>query len=153
MDPEQQARFNERMQSLSPEERARAMERFAGRGGNAGRGSQQLPNRTIAGSGNAESIDALFAPLQFPETRGRVWLRVNGQLQAVPVRLGITDGTNTELIQDASAALQIGQEVVTAVNIGTAAQSAAGRSPLMPGGMGGRGGGPMPMPGGGGGRR
>src|SRR5207248_3459788 len=58
----------------------------------------------------AETIDALFAPLPPVESRGRVWLYMNKQLKPVNVRLGITDGTNTELL---SGELQPGMEVVT----------------------------------------
>jgi hypothetical protein len=50
------------------------------------------------------------------------------------VRLGITDGTYTELL---SGELQAGQELVTAVVTPAQAAAAATRSPLMPGGPGG----------------
>jgi len=73
-----------------------------------------------------------------------VWLDANGQLKSVRVRLGITDGTYTELL---SGELQPGQELVTAVVTPAQAAAAATRSPLMPGGPGGRGG--FPQPGGG----
>ena len=46
----------------------------------------------------AQTIDALFAPLPTVETRGRVWLFMDKQLKPVNLRLGITDGTNTELL-------------------------------------------------------
>jgi hypothetical protein len=63
-----------------------------------------------------------------------VWLDANGQLKSVRVRLGITDGTYTELL---SGELQAGQELVTAVITPAQAAAAATRSPLMPGGPGG----------------
>jgi hypothetical protein len=44
----------------------------------------------------AQTIDALFAPLPTVESRGRAWLFVDHQLKSVNLRLGITDGTNTE---------------------------------------------------------
>ena len=97
---------------------------------------------------SAQTIDALFAPLPVVESRGRAWLFMNKELKAVNVRLGITDGTNTELI---SGELQMNMEVVTSVTgLGaTRAQPGAGAgNPLMPGGRG-PGGGP---PGGGRGR-
>ena len=50
------------------------------------------------GTQNADTIDALFAPLPPVESRGRVWLFVDKQLKPVDVRLGITDGTFTELL-------------------------------------------------------
>src|SRR5207253_5157087 len=46
------------------------------------------------------TIDALFAPLPTAETRGRLWLYIEQQLKPANVRLGITDGTNTELIAE-----------------------------------------------------
>jgi HlyD family secretion protein len=61
---------------------------------------------------SAQSIDALFAPLQPVESRGRVWVYVDKQLKPLNLRLGVTDGTNTELL---SGDLQQGAEVVTTV--------------------------------------
>ena len=46
----------------------------------------------------AETIDALFAPLPVVESRGRAWLYIDKQLKPVNLRLGISDGTNTEVI-------------------------------------------------------
>jgi len=91
----------------------------------------------------AQTIDQLFGPLPTTETTGRVWLNANNQLKSVRLRLGITDGTYTELL---SGELAVGQEVVTGVTTPAQAAAAATRSPLMPGGPGGRGGG---RPGGG----
>ncbi len=100
----------------------------------------------------AETIDALFAPLPPVESRGRVWLFMNKELKPVNLRLGITDGTNTELL---SGELQPGMEVVTGVLTGASArqgQPGGAGNPLLP--QGGRGrdgfGG---FPGGGGGGR
>jgi multidrug efflux pump subunit AcrA (membrane-fusion protein) len=92
----------------------------------------------------AQTIDQLFGPLPVTESSGRVWLDANGQLKSVRVRLGITDGTYTELL---SGELQPGQELVTAVVTPAQAAAASTRSPLMPGGPGGRGG--FPQQGGG----
>ena len=47
---------------------------------------------------------------------GRVWLRANERLEPARVRLGITDGQATELIE---GDLAEGMEVVTNVVIGT----------------------------------
>jgi HlyD family secretion protein len=90
---------------------------------------------------SAETIDALFAPLPVVESRGRAWLFVDHQLKPVNLRLGITDGTYTELL---SEELQPNMEVVTAVTgLGpTRTTGAAGSgNPLMPqrGGPGGGG--------------
>src|SRR5204863_4296688 len=91
---------------------------------------------------SAETIDALFAPLPPVESRGRAWLYMNKQLKPVNLRLGITDGTNTELLSDE---LQPAMELVTGVIVGntrTTATTGTG-NPLMPGrgGQGGFGGG------------
>jgi hypothetical protein len=100
---------------------------------------------------SATTIDALFAPLQMQETRGRAWLYINKQLKPVELRLGISDGTFTEVITP--DALQPGQEVVTAVITPEMASRPANQNnnnannPLMPqrgrgpGGPGGGGGG------------
>ena len=98
---------------------------------------------------NAESIDALFPPLVAKETRGRAWQYDGGQLKPINLRLGITDGNMTEVLDDA---IQPGAELVTGMVLPgvTRASSAAG-NPLLPGrgGPGGPGGG-FGGPGGGG---
>jgi HlyD family secretion protein len=98
--------------------------------------------------GGATTVDALFGPLPTVETRGTVWLFVNKQLKPVRLRLGTSDGANTEVL-DANE-LPVGAEVVTSVILPTATTQAAGTTgttsnPLMGpqrGGPGGRGGPP-----------
>ena len=95
----------------------------------------------------AQTIDALFAPLPTVETRGRAWVFMGKELKPVNLRLGISDGTNTELL---SGEMQQGMEVVTGVSgLGTTralpGQGGSG-NPLMPGG--GRGPGGFGGPGG-----
>jgi hypothetical protein len=90
---------------------------------------------------SASTIDALFAPLPSVETVGRVWLYVDKQLKPVTVRLGITDGTNTELLGNE---LQENAQVVTGVTGIGSARPQAGAGPANPfqqrgGGGGGRG--------------
>lgn len=84
------------------------------------------------GAQSAQSIDALFAPLQPVESRGRVWVYVDKQLKPLNLRLGITDGTNTELL---SGDVQQGTDVVTTItgmgSTRTTAPSNAG-NPLLP---------------------
>ncbi len=85
---------------------------------------------------SAQTIDALFAPLQTVESRGRTWLFMNREMKPVNLRLGISDGTNTELL---SPELQQNMEVVTGVTgLGaTRAQPGQGTgNPLMPAGRG-----------------
>ena len=198
---ERQKRMQERMASMTPEERAQFEERMkqrqangGGRGGNFGGGGGQGQgnfqrdggnpgggsfsgggqgrnnasggNRTNSGqparpaetksvaTTTATTIDAMFAPIQFQETRGRAWLLVNKELRLVNLRLGISDGTYTEVLNE--DALQADQDVVTAVITPDMANRPAGQqnnqnnnNPLLPQrGRGGPGG-----PGGGGGGR
>jgi hypothetical protein len=92
-------------------------------------------NKSTAQS--ADTIDQLFAPLPPVESRGRAWLYMDKQLKPVQLRLGITDGTNTELL---SGELQPGMELVTGVILsGSSARptaASANGNPLMPGGRG-----------------
>jgi HlyD family secretion protein len=75
-------------------------------------GQQASASRSAAAT-SATTIDALFGPLATVESRGRAWLFINKQLKPVDLRLGISDGTYTEVLNP--DALQPGQEVVTAV--------------------------------------
>jgi HlyD family secretion protein len=138
--------FARRLQNMSPEERAQMMERRrargldpmategAGRGGGAGRGVRgaagvDAQSRSARSNPQATTIDALFGPLPPTEGRGRVWLHENGRLMPVPLRLGITDGQATELIE---GELAEGAEIVT--NVITSNQ-AARPAPGGPGGF------------------
>jgi HlyD family secretion protein len=120
----------------------------------------QVASRNAAGSKlsttSATTIDALFAPLQAVETRGRAWLFISKQLKPVELRLGITDGTFTEILNEPGE-LQPNTEVVTSIITPEMAsrpangqQNNQSNNPLMPqrgrpggpgGGGGGRGGG------------
>lgn len=158
MSPEErQRRMDERMKTMSPEER----ERFEARmrdGGNRGGGRGTAPGTARGGragqqpvpatASGAMTIDALFAPLQFTESRGRLWLYENKQLRSIAVRTGISDGQWTEIIENGdSPTLEVGTVVVTNVVTGLEAaprpgQQGPGASPLMGpqrGGGGGRG--------------
>jgi hypothetical protein len=162
------------MASMTPEERQQFMERMRARGftppgegqatvpmnrgGGRGQGPRQArqgqdaPAATTpraAASGGPTTFDALFGPLTQPETFGQVWLNVDNKLQRVRLRLGITDGQQTELIQAMDGSLQEGTEVVTNVMTG------AVRQPVTPAGgnaFPGLGGGRQGFPQGGGGR-
>jgi hypothetical protein len=122
----------------------------ASRGPRVGAGAAEPGARAgrPAGAGGAtwqqaQTIDALFRPLPEPVTPGRAWLYVNNQLKLVRLRLGVTDGTNTEIVGEE---LQPGAEVVTTVQLpnATAARATGGQSPLMPQRPGGPPGGRMP---------
>ena len=111
-DPERRQRMMERMQQMSPEERqeffARMRERrAAGGGGPGGPGGPGAPRRRAnarqgpnvpAVERGASTIDALFAPIEVEETNGRVWVLNGGRLSSLNVRLGVTDGTASELL-------------------------------------------------------
>jgi HlyD family secretion protein len=162
-----------RTQNLSPEERDQRLQRMRDRGFDptAG-GNGAAPQRgrgaapagapagapTAAGAARANvatTIDALFGPLPRVESTGRAWVYVEKQLKPVRVRLGISDGQNTELIE---GDLQQGTDVVTNVALGNETRPAATNFPFgQPNrggfGPGGFGGGPGGGRGGGGGGR
>jgi HlyD family secretion protein len=125
----------------------------AGGGGGNRTGGQRAASPSAA-TGNATTIDALFAPLQPVETRGRVWLYVNKQLKFVDLRLGITDGTYVEVLNDATELAQNTEVVISIItpemaSRPTGQQGGQANNPLMPQ----RGRGPGQGPGGGGGGR
>jgi HlyD family secretion protein len=159
---ERRKRIEERMAGMSAEEREqfqarrRAREEGAGRAGDrndngtpASRTAAARPNEsndspTVASG--ATTIDSLFGPLPEVESRGMAWLFVNGQLEPVRLRLGITDNTWTEVKNEGE--FQPGQEVVVSVMTGveprTVPSQGGGQNPLLGPQRGGRG------PGGGG---
>lgn len=142
---ERRKAMEERLKNMTPEERERFQQRMAQRAESTGtRGDQGFGRRDmsrgLAGSvsagaaiaSGATTVDALFAPLPPVETRGRVWLYIDKKLKLVNVRLGISDGTVTELI---TGDLQEGQAVV--VNMVTGLEpprvpgQQGGNNPLM----------------------
>jgi len=135
----------ERFKTMSPEEQQQFLARMKERGGDtsAFEAARSRPGKKSAAPAQASTIDALFAPLPVVETRGRAWLFIDNQLKPVTLRLGISDGTYTELISDE---LQETSEVATGVTglgstRGTPTQGGTG-NPLMPGRGGPGGGGP-----------
>ena len=141
--PEFQARMLERFKTASPEEQQQMLARLKERGGDTSAFESAMgkkPAARPAGSPpQAQTIDALFAPLPPVESRGRAWVFANGELKPVALRLGISDGTYTELL---SGELQENMEVVTGVTglapTRTLPQGGGSGNPLMPG-RGGRG--------------
>ena len=147
--------FAERLAGMTPEQRAEAMERMRARGitpptyeqiaaatsavptrgqgpaGGAARSQEAQATRGQAPQSPAEkgatTFDALFGPLPPTESFGQVWLRQEGMLQRVRLRIGITDGQQTELIQALDGTLQEGAEVVTNIIIGAGRQTATPR--------------------------
>src|SRR5688572_14726081 len=165
--------FAERMANMTPEERERFMERMRARGftppadgqtagpvpepGGRGQGAGRREGQRAqgqpqvarpAGSG-ATTFDALFGPLTQTETFGQVWLSKDNKLQRVRLRLGISDGQQTELIQALDGELQEDTELVTNVMTGAVRQTVTpqggrgfpGLGGGRQGGFGGRGGG------------
>jgi HlyD family secretion protein len=145
------ARMMERFKTMSPDEQKQFIARMKERGQDtsAFEAATAKPAPTALRSkygaaASAQTIDALFAPLPVVETRGRAWVFMSHELKPVNLRLGISDGTNTELL---STEMQQGMEVVTGVTgLGTTrtlpGQGGTG-NPLMPGrGPGGGFGGP-----------
>ena len=155
------ARMAERMQNMTPEQREQMMAR-RGRGGDGAnlggrRGRAPAPAATPApatGRGSATTIDALFGPLAQVETRGQVWVYADKQLRPVRLRLGVSDGQVSELLE---GEVGPGIELVTNINTGQEIRTQPGFGGFPPfmgpgGGRGGdRGGGPGGNRGGGGG--
>ena len=148
------ARMMERFKGMSPDEQQQFIARMKDRGQDTTLFEKELsasakaPAKGKAASPSAQTIDALFAPLPVIESRGRAWVFMDHQLKPVNLRLGISDGANTELL---SGELEPNQEVVTGVTgLGTTrAQPGGGAgNPLMPGGGRGPGGGGFGGPGG-----
>ena len=115
-DPERMRQFRERLEQMSPEEREQffAQRRAGGGGGgfgggpgaagSGGPGSGRRPANAARGPNiptverGATTIDALFGALPSVESTGRVWVISGDRLAEVNVRLGVTDGTATELL-------------------------------------------------------
>ena len=107
----------ERFKSMPPDEQKQFIARMKERGVDTSAFESAAPKVSdkksgTAARGTAQTIDALFAPLVPVESRGRAWLFMNRELKPVNLRLGITDGTYTELL---GGELQESMEVVTGV--------------------------------------
>ncbi len=85
--------------------------RNGGTGTRGGANANAAANTKAPAAQTATTIDALFGPLPTVETRGRAWLYINKQLKPIELRLGISDGTYTEILND-PAELQQNTEVV-----------------------------------------
>ncbi len=143
----------ERLQQMPPAEREQFIARMKERGINidmaaAGKPGASKPAATPAADGpkGAQTIDSLFGPLPPRISFGRAWIYTPAtkQLKSVRLRLGVTDGTWTELLD---GEIQPGQELVTGIIIGDESSNrgtTGAASPLMQ-----QRGGPMGRPGGG----
>jgi HlyD family secretion protein len=148
------AQMMDRFKAMTPDEQKQFVDRMKSRGQDVSAFEALMAKAAPAAKPGAakgaaaDTIDALFAPLQTVETSGTAWLYMDKQIKPVRLRLGITDGTNTEVIGNE---VQADMEAVTSVTLpSTSRVSAAGGAgnPLIP--QGGRRGGP---PGGFGGGR
>jgi hypothetical protein len=147
----------DRFKTMSPDEQKQFVQRMKDRGQDTTEFEKLMPKAPAKGAaapkmddkfkfvpkyGSAQTgqtIDQLFAPLPTIETRGRAWIFVDHQLKPVNIRLGITDGTYTELV---GGDLQPPMEVVTGVTgLGSNRNTGlgAGGNPLMPNQRGGPG--------------
>ncbi len=153
---DRQARILERFKGMSRDEQKQFVAHLKDRGQDTSAFEQMLgakagTKKPGAGGGTAfvftprygapqsgEEIENLFRPLPTPQSQGRVWVFVDRQLKPVSIRLGITDGTFTELL---SGNLPESAEVVTGVTGVTSARvPAAGAGNPVLGPQGGRGG-------------
>ncbi|HEV3061247.1 MAG TPA: efflux RND transporter periplasmic adaptor subunit [Vicinamibacterales bacterium] len=143
---DRQARMLERFKTMSPDEQKQFIARLKDRGADTSPFEKAAPAKPDkpaktglpkVGVQSAQTIDALFAPLPPVESRGRAWLYADHLLKPVSLRLGITDGTNTEILGEE---LQTTMEVVTSVTgvgaIRTTQGGAGNGNPLLPGGRG-----------------
>ena len=157
---ERQARMMERLKGMSPDEQKAFIARLKDRGQDTSAFEQLLAGKpggmtkTPAAADGAfvftprygephsqDVIANLFRPVATPTSQGRGWVLGDHQLTPVSVRLGITDGTFTEVL---GGDVQEGSEVVTGISgvgsIRTTA-AAAGNPILGQQGRGGPGGG------------
>jgi HlyD family secretion protein len=133
------ARMMERFKGMSPDEQQQFIARMKSRGNDTSAFEKEVkpsnaPKPGAPTTQGAQTIDALFAPLPSVETSGRAWVYMDHQLKPVSLRLGVTDGTNTELL---STELQQNMEVVTGITgLGTTRAQPTPQgsgNPLMPG--------------------
>ena len=96
-----------------------------GRSAAAGAGNPQPASRTMASG--ATTIDSLFGPLPTPETRGTAWQYENKQLKMLRLRLGVTDQTFTEVLNEAD--VPQGAEVVINMTTGLEQRTQPGQNP------------------------
>jgi hypothetical protein len=80
----------------------------------------------------ATTVDALFAPLQAAESRGAAWLFDGNALKMLPLRLGVTDGMFTEVLNgsDVPPDAKVVVSMTTGLEQKTAGQTRTS-SPLM----------------------
>ena len=134
--------------SMTPEQRQAMMERFArnggtgrgggGRGGNQGQGGRgqgaggrgARPTPPPAVQGGTDKIDAHWAPVVPTNTSGSVWTwnEAAKELKQHQLRLGVSDGTFTQLI---SGDVKPGDQLVTGVILPASMRATTPGNPLL----------------------
>jgi hypothetical protein len=138
--------------SMTPEQRQAMMERFSRNGGAGGRGGggrggnnaqggrgqgaggrgQQAPPRPPQEprSGGTDKIDDHWAPVQPTNTSGSVWTwnEAAKELKQHQLRLGVSDGTFTQLI---SGDVKPGDQLVTGVILPASMRANTAGNPLL----------------------
>ena len=76
------------------------------------------------------TADALFAPEARPETSGTAWVFENNTLQPLRLRLGMSDGTYTEVLNEAD--VPAGARVATSMTTGAQAKTTNQNRPASP---------------------
>ncbi len=129
-DPEATKRMLERYQAMPADQKAQYATRMKDRGIDIealARGAKPgaAPAQQTAAMAEGTTIDALFGPLPPRVSQGRVyvWLPNEKKLKAVRLRLGVTDGQYSELLE---GEIPANAELVTAVTLGT---ESANRNP------------------------
>src|SRR4029077_1289987 len=89
------------------------------------------PRRAPERPTTKRTAGARGVPAAGPSDRGRVWVLADNRLQPVPVRLGVSDGTSTAILD---GQLQEGADVVPSVAAAAASTktASASGSPLIP---------------------
>ncbi len=131
----QQAQMD-RFNAMTADDQQQFITRLKGRGADvsayekAAKGNSAATTAFVPkyGEVSGATIDALFAPLPpIVESTGRAWVFVDKQLKPVSLRLGLSDGTNTELV---SGDAEQGAELVTSVTgLGPSRPVAGGNNP------------------------
>ncbi len=138
------------MANLTPEQLQAMRERFArggggrsggggGRGG-GGQGGNQMQGGGRGGGRNAQpgppvtvkegqKIDEFFQPVPRAESRNAVWTwdEAKKELKEIQVRLGVTDGTFSELVQ---GDVKVGDQLVTTVTLPRPTAPTMGNNPF-----------------------
>jgi HlyD family secretion protein len=139
--------------SMTPEQRQAMMDRFArgggagGRGGGSGRGGNQAQGGRGQGAGGrgqqptpppppaegaSNKIDAYWAPVVRTNTPGSVWTwnEATKDLKQHTIRLGVSDGTFSELV---SGDLKVGDQLITGVILPASMRATTTGNPLLGG--------------------